>query len=270
MKTSIIITTYNRLTALQAVIQSLIAQQYSHEMEILIADDGSTSETLTWLRQQKFPFPVLHIWQPDDGFRAAQIRNRAAIKASGDYLIFIDGDCIAPMYFIQRHVQLAQPGYFVTGNRVLLTSAFTEQVLQKHLPIHTWHFHQWLFARLTGKCNRALPFFPLLHRLFAYQYSHQWQGAKTCNLALWRKDFMMINGFDERYQGWGYEDSDLVIRLMRAGILRKQTRFSIPVLHLWHPENDRSLEASNRLFLQDVLESNRVSANVGVNQYLSQ
>jgi len=274
MRISLIVTTYNQLPALQAVIQSLkknidwIASKTPRNddaYEIIIADDGSTEETGEWIRQQKH---LIHVWQPDTGFNAAQIRNRAAAKATGDYLIFLDGDCIAPRYFIQHHRQLAQPGCFVTGNRVLLSHAFTQHVLAQKLPISQWTYRQWLWAYVQKKCNRVLPFFPLLRGLFPWRYSSRWQGAKTCNLSLWRTDFIAVNGFDERYQGWGYEDSDLVVRLMRHGIRRKHARFSIPVLHLWHAENDRSKEAENRLALKAVMAGKNVVAQVGVGQYL--
>lgn len=268
MKLSIIITTYNRLDALQAVIQSLAEQSYNGDMEIIVADDGSTTDTTEWLATQKIISPLLHVWQPDEGFRAAKIRNLAASKASGDYLIFIDGDCVAPTSFLKNHAALAEKNHFVSGNRILLSASFTEQVLNKHIPIHTWKYSNWLLARLQGKCNRALPFLPLLRILLPYQYSKKWEGAKTCNLAVWRKDFIAVNGFDEHYFGWGYEDSDLVIRLMRSGLRRKHSRFSIPVVHLWHRENDRSAHENNRLFLERVMTGNRVLSEQGVDQYL--
>jgi glycosyltransferase involved in cell wall biosynthesis len=267
-KISVIITAYNRLPALQAVIQSLAKQTYNGEIEIIVADDGSTKETIDWLQQQTIFPSMLHIWQPDEGFRAAAIRNQAAAKASGDYLIFIDGDCVTPTFFLKNHAKLAEKNYFVSGNRVLLSPAFTEQVLNQHLDISHWTYLNWLFARMQGKCNRAQPFCPLWRFVLPYQYSHKWEGAKTCNLALWREDFIAANGFDEHYQGWGYEDSDLVIRLMRTGIKRKHSRFSVPVLHLWHRENDRSQEENNRLFLERVINSDRVLSDKGISQYL--
>lgn len=249
-KISLIITTYNRLPALQAVIQSLRQQTYTGDVEIIVADDGSTQETADWLKSQN----IIHVWQPDEGFRAAAIRNKAAAEASGDYLIFIDGDCVAPTFFLSNHAKLAAEKYFVSGNRVLLSAAFTEEVLNQHLPIHQWTYLHWLLASLQGKCNRAQPFCPLWRYILPYQYSKKWQGAKTCNLAMWRQDFIAVDGFDARYEGWGYEDSDLVIRLMHAGIKRKHSRFSIPVLHLWHRENDRAQEEKNRLFLEQVIK----------------
>lgn len=273
MKISLIITTYNRLDTLKAVIKSLCAQKNPGDIEILIADDGSTNETRHWLQQQKYSFPILHIWQPDEGFRAAQIRNRAAAKASGNYLIFIDGDCIVPNFFISRHKQLAEKKYYVTGNRILLTHSFTTEILTKDLPVYQWNFFQWLLVRLQGKCNRILPLlrltkFPLYSDIIKLFSKQKWEGAKTCNLALWRDDFLAINGFDERYQGWGYEDSDLVIRLMRYGIQRKNSRFSIPVLHLWHAENDRSQESANGSLLETTLKNTDMVAKIGVSQYI--
>lgn len=272
MKVSIIITTYNNLDQLRVVVKSLCAQQEPGDMEVLIADDGSTHETADWLQKQTTPFPIRHIWQPNEGFRAAKIRNVAVAKASGDYLIFIDGDCVLPSRFIQRHKQLAQKKYFVTGNRILLNPHFTQQILAQDLSIYQWHFPQWFLMRLQGKCNRIIPLCPLpriLRRFGIYYSKRNWHGAKTCNLALWYDDFISVNGFDERYQGWGYEDSDLVIRLMRSGITRKNVKLSLSILHLWHTSNDRSRLSANRSLLETVLKNKEVVAEKGVGQYLT-
>lgn len=91
----------------------------------------------------------------------------------------------------------------------------------------------------------------------------------TCNLALWKNDFLRINGFDELFEGWGFEDSDLVIRLIHAGIKRKEGRFAVPVLHLWHPHNDKSKQDLNYQRLLDRLEQRDfIVATKGVSQYL--
>jgi predicted glycosyltransferase involved in capsule biosynthesis len=79
---------------------------------------------------------------------------------------------------------------------------------------------------------------------------------------------MRVNGLDEVYSGWGLEDSDLVIRLLRSGICRKSARFAAPVLHLWHKENDRMSLTENRRHLEDIIHSKRTSAKHGVQQYL--
>ena len=90
----------------------------------------------------------------------------------------------------------------------------------------------------------------------------------TCNLAIWKKDFIAVNGFDEQFQGWGYEDSDLVIRLIHNRIKRKEGRFAVPVLHLWHKENDRSQHDENYQRLLDRLsQPNFIQAQSGFSQY---
>lgn len=90
----------------------------------------------------------------------------------------------------------------------------------------------------------------------------------TCSLASWRQDLIKINGFDETYSGWGLEDSDIVIRLIRSKIYRKSARFLLPVFHLWHRENDRSYLPENSERLNDLINSDRVYVSRGVNQYL--
>ena len=91
----------------------------------------------------------------------------------------------------------------------------------------------------------------------------------TCNLSAWRTDLLRVNGFDEAYSGWGLEDSDLVIRLLHAGVRHKNARFAAPVFHLWHRENDRSRLPENQRMLEDLLRSDRVQARLGCDQYAS-
>jgi hypothetical protein len=87
---------------------------------------------------------------------------------------------------------------------------------------------------------------------------HTWHGAQTCNLAVARADLDRIDGFDGSYVGWGLEDSDLVIRLLHAGVRRKDGRFATGVLHLWHAQNDRSQLSVNQAKLDATIAENRV------------
>ncbi len=94
-----------------------------------------------------------------------------------------------------------------------------------------------------------------------------WGGAMTCNLAIWKQDFYAVNGFDECFYGWGYEDSDLVIRLIHYGVKRKEGRFALPVFHLWHQQNDRQQQEINRqLLMQRVNNPNFTQAEKGIKQ----
>src|SRR2546423_1852729 len=78
------------------------------------------------------------------------------------------------------------------------------------------------------------------------------------------KDLERIDGFETSFVGWGLEDSDVVIRLIRAGVKRKDGRFATGVLHLWHSEADRSQLTVHRAKLDELLKSGRVRALRGL------
>jgi len=251
---SVIVTTYNWEAALECCLNSLFAQT-DNQFEIIIADDGSGAATHTLIAQllEQSPVPLRHCFHEDNGFRAGTIRNQAVLASRGDYLIFLDGDCVVFPHFIQRHRQLMQVGYFVAGNRVLLNQAFTQTVLNSQIQLHEKSFLHFVGWRLQGKINRLLPLLYLPVNFLRLQRPQYWQQAMTCNLAIWKPDFVRVNGFDQLFEGWGYEDSDLVIRLIHAGIKRKEGRFAVSVLHLWHKQNDRSEQQRNYQRLQERL-----------------
>ena len=268
MKTAVIITTYNRPDALAAVLDGYCAQR-ARDFELLIADDGSKDETRELVAQytKQAPFPVHHVWQEDRGFRAGAARNRALVQTDADYVIFSDGDCVPPSFFVERHRALSERGYFLAGNRILLSKSYTAQALQMRVALHRVSTLQWLRAWQRRDVNRALPLLRLPDALFRKRQTQRWEGVKTCNLSAWRADLVRVNGFDERYSGWGLEDSDLVIRLLHAGVRHKSARFAAPVFHLWHHENDREQLAENQRRLDEILASDRVTAAVGLDQY---
>ena len=268
MKTAVIVTTYNRPDALAAVLAGYVNQSNS-DFELLVADDGSTNETRRLIEHHtsRAPFRLHHVWQQDLGFRAGAARNRAAAQTKADYLIFVDGDCVPARNFVQLHRALAEQGFFLSGNRVLLSASFTQRVLAEKIPVQQWPPARWLFAWLKRDINRLLPLLWLPNTSFRKHAPRQWEGVKTCNLSLWRADFARVNGFDESYSGWGLEDSDLAIRLIHAGVFHKSARFATPVFHLWHRENDRSRLTENQKLLDEIIASERIEARVGLNQY---
>lgn len=268
---SVIVTTYNWPNALKACLNSLASQQDSH-FEIIIADDGSTDQTQDLIRQSTplGNIPVKHVFHEDKGFRAGTIRNKAVAASQGDYLIFLDGDCVVFDTFIQRHRLLAESGYFVPGNRVLLSHDFTRYVLEHDISLPHQSFGYFVRHWMMRHINRILPLISAPPD-FAYRYRFplRWQKAMTCNLGIWKTDFLDVNGFDELFEGWGHEDSDLIIRLIHNGIKRKDGRFALAVLHLWHRQNDRSLQARNLSLLESRLgRHDLIKAEKGLDQYL--
>jgi glycosyltransferase involved in cell wall biosynthesis len=266
---SVIVTTYNWPAALKLCLDGLFAQQ-DQAFEIIIADDGSTSanQSLAQAYCAKSPVPIRYVHHDDQGFRAGTIRNKAVASSQGEYLLFIDGDCVCRPDFIARHRQLIESGRFVPGNRVLLGESFTQEVIEKQIPLHQKPLSYFISLWLQNKINRISAFIQLPLGFLRELQPKKWQKAMTCNLALWKNDFLRVNGFDELFEGWGYEDSDLVIRLIRSGVKRKEGRFAVPVLHLWHPHNDKSKQDLNYQRLMDrLVQQDFVVAIKGVSQY---
>jgi glycosyltransferase involved in cell wall biosynthesis len=270
VKISIIVTTYNRPAALDRVLAGLVAQSVP-PAEVIVADDGSGPETRACIDAWKdgVNFVLRHAWQEDHGFRAAAARNRAVALASGDYLIFLDGDCIPFPDFVLRHSMLATQGRFIAGNRVLLDETVTRQIEAERLSPGSWSLMHWLQLRRTGHVNRLLPFLRLGNGAWRTAKPQRWQDARTCNLGVWRDDFIAINGFDETFTGWGHEDADLAVRLIRHGCTHKTGRFAVPVIHLWHREAARTATDENFSRMQAAqLGDTAIACAEGVRQYL--
>lgn len=267
---SIVVTTYNRADALAAVLRGLDAQA-DRAFEVLVADDGSRDDTRETVERfaRASAVPMRHVWQEDRGFRAGAARNRAAAVARGDYLVFLDGDCVPRPDFVAQHRALAEPGWMVAGNRILLSEELTRDVLARAEPIHAWTEAQWRNAAARGGINRTLPLRSLPLGPLRKLGARRWTRVRTCNLGVWTADFHAVNGFDETYEGWGFEDSDLAVRLLNHGVRRKDGAFATGVLHLWHGENDRRFEGENWNRLQQRLRSRDVRAALGLDRYLA-
>ena len=264
---SVIVTTYNRSDALAAVMRGLSVQTDQH-FEVVIADDGSipAHRDATRALAELPRVSVLHVWHPDSGFTAAKVRNLGVAASRGDYLVFLDGDCVPERDFVAQHRRLAEAGRFVNGSRVLLSESLTGSAIDGIQPIAGrsrwfWFKHWW-----AGRANRLLGTWRLPDGAFRVKRRFSWKGIRSCNLAVWRDDFVAVDGFDEIYVGWGHEDADLVLRLHHAGILRKNGFCATEVFHLWHREASRSKESENATRVKLRAKTTMVRSEIGYSQ----
>ena len=239
MKVSVVVTTYNWPAALDRVLDSLSRQSWT-DMEVIVADDGSRPETAAmvddWAKHTRFP--LRHAWQEDLGFRAGRVRNLGAARASGEYLVFLDGDCLALPRFVESHARQAERGWFATGRRAQVRETVSREILDRHLAPYAlprWRLFlespHWLQTRYLQLLT--LP----VDRARRSKHVADVRKADSCNLGLWREDFLAVGGFDERFHGFGCEDVDLCLRLLRYGLKRKSLEHLEPVLHLYHRRN---------------------------------
>ncbi len=269
MSTAFIVLTYNRSDALLAVLRAL-APQCGSGHTVVVADDGSRPEHVQALREglPRFTCPVRHVWHPDVGFTLARCRNVGAAAAQADYLVFLDGDCVPNPRFVEMHEQLAQPGYFVNGSRVLLSERLTADVLAGTMDLASLDIADWLRLRLAGDVNKLSHLVQWPGAPGRREARFRWKGIKGCNLAVAWRDFEAVNGFDENFSGWGHEDADFVLRLSHQGVARKNGFLATEVLHLWHRQQSRADEAANRERVERRMKSGIIRAEAGLAEAL--
>lgn len=242
MKISVIVPTYNRPKALALCLRSLAAQSMLPH-EVLIADDGSgpesreTVERMTAELQDRFP--VRHAWQEDIGFRKPRILNETVRQSTGDYLIFIDGDCMAHRHFVRAHVDASDPGAILSGKRVDIGKRLTEQLLGSADPIVSltpglvWDA---LFGKdiRSRKVEEALVIRNGVLRRLLHRDRITDDGVWGCNFSLYKDLFYAINGCDEDFLDGSIEDNDLGIRVLNQGKKVVSVRNYANIFHLWH------------------------------------
>lgn len=239
MKISVIVPTYNRPKALQLCLLSLARQSFLPD-EVLIADDGSGAETLSLVagmqdRLKEF-FPIKHIWHEDLGFRKPKILNETVRQSGGDYLVFIDGDCMAHRHFIRTHVFMSSPQAILTGRRVEIGRDLTARLLSQGKVVNSVGPILVLDAlrRRSRKVEEAI----ILRNRFVRQFINRDRitddGVWGCNFSLTRELFFAINGCDEDFLDGSIEDNDLGIRVLNQGKKIQSVRALAVIFHLWH------------------------------------
>jgi glycosyltransferase involved in cell wall biosynthesis len=233
LSVSVIVSTYNNPRALGLVFAGL-SRQTRQPDEVVIADDGSGAATRELIEQwaARLPYPVRHVWHADEGFRKCAILNRAIAAARGEYLVFFDGDCVAPAHCLAAHTAMAERGRYLSGGKVLLSARFSRvldeaAVLRGDLERFGW----WWFG--VGRPRRLFGSrVPVLRELLDRNLKRPpgWRGENASTFA---EHARAVRGFDERFT-YGFEDADFGQRLAAAGVIGRSLRYRAPVYHLDH------------------------------------
>jgi glycosyltransferase involved in cell wall biosynthesis len=261
---SLNISTYNWPQALNLCLRSVKALKVLPD-EVVIADDGSTDETRKLIEkfQQDFPVAIKHVWQPDEGFQLARIRNMGIAQSSHEYIIQIDGDLILHPMFVADHISFSQRGSFVGGSRVLLSKAISEKL------IGTGNTNVSILNKGIRNRLNGLHFRPLTNYLSDRYKLNDIFYLRGCNMAFWRDDLVKVNAYNEELTGWGREDNEIAIRLVNSGIKKRTLKFGAITYHLYHPEDPKARLSRNEKLLKDAIETGKVYCEKGIDQYLN-
>jgi len=235
MRLSVIVSTYNQPEWLELVLWGLSAQTLP-DFELLIADDGSDERTAEVIvrMQPRTALRPRHVWHEDRGFRKCAILNRALLQASGEYVIFLDGDCIPRADFVSQHRALARPGRFLSGGAVRLPEEVCRTIGPDDVLSGRSHDPRWLHSQGLQRSRDVLKLMSgprLGAALDAVTPTRAtFNGG---NASAWRDDLLKTGGFDER-MGHGGLDRELGERLENAGIRGRQVRHRCICVHLHH------------------------------------
>ncbi|MEP6950098.1 MAG: glycosyltransferase family 2 protein [Ginsengibacter sp.] len=267
MKLSVIFTTYNSPLWLEKVLWGYQYQEFKN-FEVIVADDGSTSETSDVIKriQQKIGFNIKHIWQNDRGFRKCEILNKAIVATESDYLVFSDGDCIPRADFLKVHFTKRKNGYYLSGGYFKLPIFISEIITENDIASGRSFDISWLKKNgLKASFKNSKLFLnglPAKLMNAITPTNDSWNGH---NSSAWKKDIMAVNGFDERMR-YGSEDREFGERLMNNGAKGKQIRYSAICLHLDHSRNyvNQTDLDNNAAIRKETKEKRKVWTDFGI------
>lgn len=261
MKTALLISTYNWPEALELVLLSLENQSVKPS-EVLIADDGSKEVTRELIKifQNKSSIPIHHIWHEDNGFRRSLILNKAIASSTSDYIIQTDGDCIMHKDFIKDHLEMREENTYLFGSRVNIQEDLLPRLFSSK-KIEFGFLDKGINKRTR---NLRIPVFANLYKR-NIELSSKLRG---CNLSFWKSDFIDINGYNEDFEGWGREDSEMVIRMMNNDVLGRRLRYRGIVYHIWHRVKDQSRFEINDGLQQNAVQEKSKWCENGIDKYL--
>ncbi|MDG2617980.1 glycosyltransferase [Thermoleptolyngbya sichuanensis XZ-Cy5] len=206
---SVVIPTYNRKPILEKCLRSLEQQVIPPNSpiegyEVVVVDDGSTDETVGWLRANAAALPHVRLFLQDHQGPAAA-RNLGVEKATGDTIIFIDSDLVVTEVFLQAHAAALLQGTKRLGSDRLFT-----------------------YGRVINTCNFDDPTAePFKVTDFSAAY------FATGNVAIARHWLEQAGLFDTRFQLYGWEDLELGVRLKNLGLTL--VKCPAAVGYHWHP-----------------------------------
>lgn len=252
-----------------ALVCAALERQSARDFEVVFCDDGSGPETRKIIDdfRARIKIPVVHVWQEHDGFRKCRVLNEGVRKSQGDYFIFLDGDCIPHRHFVEDHLLKKENGTYLAGRRVELGPQISAQITTEKVSkgFFDWPKPALIKSAIQGESeflqrSVRVPWDPVRRLLKMNRVT----DLKGCNYSVSKEALTALNGFDEAYEGYGREDTDVEIRLQNLGLKIKSLKGMALQFHVWHPR--REFTPANEGRLDELRSSKRVRCELGLNR----
>ncbi|MDD2227953.1 MAG: glycosyltransferase [Candidatus Cloacimonetes bacterium] len=248
MTISLIIPVYNRLNLLEKCLAAVLKQELPPN-EIILSDDGSTEDILKFYREIKMlsPIPLKLVAQEHTVFRAARVRNNGVSVSTGDLLVFIDQDIIIPPLYIRTVADCIGRNRFLSAYPIRLSAA-QSKIIDLNV-IANGNFENYLLppqiAKMRSQYRKDYFAYLLCHYLHIGGHGAKLRSGVS---AILRDDYERVNGYDEKFEGWGGEDDDLGRRLLALGKVGFNFGYPCYPLHLFHEPNHVNFGRVNTLY----------------------
>jgi glycosyltransferase involved in cell wall biosynthesis len=272
IKTSLIITVYNRVHLLRKGLISLLNQSLLPD-ELIISDDGSTEDIVSEISDiiKKFSFPVKFVSQPNKGFRLAKVRNNGVKISNGDLLIFLDQDIIYTKDFLKTFTDNKKEKLFLTSYPIRLDEMQSDKISE--VKIRNYDFLENIRSEQKQKIKKQ--YFRDFVSYLGLQIKLVKQKPKLRGgvCAINRNDYFLVNGYDEMFKGWGNEDDDIRKRLYKAGVKGYNPFYKDFPLHLYHEPFHNKGERVNQSYVnskKDLLKSGNFKCEHGITNQVNE
>jgi glycosyltransferase involved in cell wall biosynthesis len=245
MLTSILLSTYKDLTALKLIIEAL-EQQTNKNFEVIVVEDDDSIEVKEYLNSINPFFKIIHYsHKKESGNKRSVALNNSIKLANGEYVIYLDGDCIPFTTFVDGHLKLANKNNFLCGRRVDLGDKVSNNLRQRKISVFDLE-KKWLLKLFyilndnVENFDKIFYFKPnsIIQKIISFFDKNL--HILASNFSCFKDDIIKINGHDESLlPGPAVDDTDVEWRLKKIGLSPKSVKFCANVFHLNHPREER-------------------------------
>jgi glycosyltransferase involved in cell wall biosynthesis len=226
---SVLVSVYKKRENLELILEAF-NQQTDTDFELVVCEDDQDTSisdcVASWHNRAKFV--IRHVSQPDEGFQKNKVLNQGIRASRGDFIVFIDGDCVPHPRFIESYRRCAAPGLALHGRRVMLSASISRRMLDRRCANPPSLRNLLLSESRKIECGLYLPWLKNRSRESAI-----W----GCNWGILKTHLLELNGFDEDYVRAGIgEDTDIEWRLLKLGIELRNVKHDCLLYHLHHSQ----------------------------------